>query len=434
MNQAITGFLRDEIGLDPALIGDRALALAVRSRVEALGLSGAAGYLSRFSISKAERQALVEELVVPESWFFREPAAFSLLSAHALSCRDRGKSGYRVACLACASGEEPYSAAITLLESGLVDFHVDGLDISTTALSRAQRAIYGPRAERETAVPSPYRIELGAGRFELTQNLRERVSFHTGNVSDPALPAADGGYHAVFCRNVFIYLTPRARQRCLTSLSRLLSEGGILFLGSAEDPRSLSADWQPAGPGEAFAYSRASASPSSGRRQAWAEATELGMEPIREARLHSSRHQPRESRVSGTPLIPGSGVGEASPSVSSGLPAVRATGGPDGGSGGGIEEIRSLADRGLLERALAACDDRLSREGPEALVYFLRALVLGGMGDPEGAEADFLRTLCLDEAHEGALTHLALLAERRGDRARAAGFRRRARALGRGAA
>ena len=90
-----------------------------------------------------------------------------------------------------------------------------------------------------------------------------------------------------------------------------------------------------------------------------------------------------------------------------------------------LDEARSLADQGRLDEALRRCDDHLRTAGPAAEAFCLRGILFQARSEFDRAEDDFLRALVLDEGHEEALVHLALLSERRGDPVRAAGFRRR---------
>src|ERR1051326_8763307 len=103
------------MGLDVATVGHSALDHAVRSRMNACGLRDMESYWERLQSSKVELQELIETVVVPETWFFRDREAFSgfvklvmedWLPAHV------GRM-LRVLSVPCSSGEEPYSIAMT---------------------------------------------------------------------------------------------------------------------------------------------------------------------------------------------------------------------------------------------------------------------------------------------------------------------------------
>jgi chemotaxis protein methyltransferase WspC len=128
------------IGLDPDTIGQAAIARAVRIRMEALGLDSPAAALEQAAADSAERDRLIEEVVVGESWFFRDPQVFAFVCRFAATrAALPGRGPIRILCVPCAGGEEPYSMAMGLLDAGLEpeQFSIDAVDM---ALERARAA------------------------------------------------------------------------------------------------------------------------------------------------------------------------------------------------------------------------------------------------------------------------------------------------------
>ena len=117
-----------------------------------LRLNNLGEFQRRLCESESELQALIEEVVVSESWFFRDERPFEWLRESV--CSRWVKSPFcpslRVLSLACASGEEPYSIAMLLLDLGLPSrrFQIDAVDVSETRLIRARRAVYSANAFR----------------------------------------------------------------------------------------------------------------------------------------------------------------------------------------------------------------------------------------------------------------------------------------------
>ena len=116
-----------------------------------------------------EVQALVEEVVVPESWFFRDDRPFEVLAdfARAGWLVDPARPPLSALSLPCAGGEEPYSIAMTLLEAGLPAgrFRVDAVDVSARSLARAIAGVYGPNSFRGAGRrlrPAYFREQNGA--------------------------------------------------------------------------------------------------------------------------------------------------------------------------------------------------------------------------------------------------------------------------------
>src|SRR5271154_2941854 len=121
--EPVEALLRARIGLDPESSGPTLLPRAVRARLKTLAIPArdVDRYLALLNDSKAEFDALVDEIVVPESWFFRDVHPFELLAGPiAESWRaDPSRPPLRALSIPCARGEEPYSRTIALLDAGL---------------------------------------------------------------------------------------------------------------------------------------------------------------------------------------------------------------------------------------------------------------------------------------------------------------------------
>jgi chemotaxis protein methyltransferase WspC len=235
---AIERIVRETIGLDAESIGRGAFERTVRAaRSCANGCTACAAELRD---SPEAREALIEQLVVPETWFFRDREPFVYL-VEAMRGVKRGGAALRILSAPCSTGEEPYSIAMALLDAGFApgSFAVDAIEISRRALAVARAASYGPssfRGERrdEHFVPSP-------GGLQVEARVTSAVSFRQANMCDPRCLAGEQPYDAVFCRNLLIYLAPEARQIVLGHLRRLLAPDGIVFTGHAELPAFLGA-------------------------------------------------------------------------------------------------------------------------------------------------------------------------------------------------
>ena len=96
--------LTNRIGLDPAAVGSTLISRAVRIRMNELGLGDVDSYTSLISGSEIELQALIEEVVVPESWFFRDEAPFRHFQDHVRAgwVANPARSPLRVLSIPCA--------------------------------------------------------------------------------------------------------------------------------------------------------------------------------------------------------------------------------------------------------------------------------------------------------------------------------------------
>ena len=117
-----------------------------------LGLDDLAAYERRLSQSELELQELIEEVVVAESWFFRDERPFQWFRDYVRQrwLNDPSRPPLRVLSLPCAGGEEPYSIAMTLLDLGLPArrFRIDAVDVSARRLAIARRGVYSANAFR----------------------------------------------------------------------------------------------------------------------------------------------------------------------------------------------------------------------------------------------------------------------------------------------
>src|SRR5262245_35468652 len=182
----IVQLLREAIGLDPESIGQPAVERAIQDRQAACGLADARAYAARVRASKDELQALVECIVVPETWFFRDPGAFDALSAVVRhGALPMATEPLRLLSVPSSTGEEPYSMAMALLDAGVPSarFQVDAMDVSLHALERATAAVYGRNSFRGSGtVGREHHFETAAGGRRVCQRVRRQVRFHHGNL------------------------------------------------------------------------------------------------------------------------------------------------------------------------------------------------------------------------------------------------------------
>ncbi|MEG8305802.1 CheR family methyltransferase, partial [Bacillus mojavensis] len=114
-------FLKERIGLDVASVGEAIIERAVRQRCQSSQSPSAEAYWQHLQTSHDEQQALIEAVIVPETWFFRYPESFATLArlAQARLAEINQMRALRILSLPCSTGEEPYSIAMALLDAGL---------------------------------------------------------------------------------------------------------------------------------------------------------------------------------------------------------------------------------------------------------------------------------------------------------------------------
>jgi chemotaxis protein methyltransferase WspC len=397
------------IGLDVGTVGPAAVDRAVRTRMTATGEADAAAYAARAETDEAERDALVEEVVVGESWFFRDPQVFEFVARLAATLAALpGRAPVRVLSAPCAAGEEPYSVAMALFDAGLSpgQFAIDAIDVSRVALSRALRGRYSPNAFRNADLSFRERwfhaTDAGA---VIDDRVRTQVAFAWGNLLDESFRAGRERYDVIFCRNLLIYLGSEARISVERQLDALLEPDGVLVLGAAEPP-IMRGGWIPAGGASVFALRR-------------------GIQPAPPAGV------PPRTRSTRTIVAPPSATPRRPPAA---LRTVKGTSSepPPASLADLLRDAGDLANAGRHAEAIAVCERGRQSLAPAPELFFLMGMIHQAAGDLDRAEACFHKTLYLDATHDEALLALALVATQRGDVRMATTYRQSAaRALAR---
>jgi chemotaxis methyl-accepting protein methylase len=232
---------------------------AIQSRLTRCLLEGAAArklaiadYVALVSKDHQALQDLLNRVTVQETSFFRDPTQFAALARHVLP----SLSGpVTIWSSASSNGQEPYSLAMTLAESGLSDWRVIASDISTKALARTSAARYATRELRGLSRERQEHFMRPAGDdWEIVPALRERVRVVQHNLLSDAPPFAPGSCQVMFCRNVLIYLRDNDTRAVLDRFGQWLAPGGWLFLGYSESMGPLTNQFRLVRAGDAFLY------------------------------------------------------------------------------------------------------------------------------------------------------------------------------------
>ena len=419
IEQRFFRFLRERIGLDVDSVGAPMVERALRQRCVAVGATDLDDYWLRLQQSSDEQQALIEAVIVPETWFFRYPESFTALAslAHKRQAELAGARPLRLLSLPCSTGEEPYSLAMALLDAGMAPaaFLIDGMDISPSSVAKAGQAVYGRNAFRgsDLGFRERYFEALDEGH-RLHERVQQQVSLQVGNVLDPALSSRDGLYDFVFCRNLLIYFDVPTQQRVFEVLKRLLHPQGVLFIGPAEGSLLARLGMRPLGVAQSFAYVRQegtsaplSAPPPPPARRTMAP-------PIAPAYPPPNPPAPRPLRVLPVAAKP-------APAHEHKHEAAHEM----------LASIARLANAGASEQARGECQRYLGQFAPSAQVYYWLGLLSDTEGDAQQALTHYRKALYLQPQHPEALVHLAALLAAQGDQAGARRLQERAARAGR---
>jgi chemotaxis protein methyltransferase CheR len=270
--------LRDFVHERFGLYFDEAQRSSLRSRLAPrlalLGLLSFEDYYRylRFAPERAEeQQRMVSHLTNNETYFFREQPQLNVFASHVLReiKERRSRSGERrvhVLSAGCSTGEEPFTLAMILFDSGQFfwgwDVKVTGLDVDEAALEKARRGLYHQNSLRTVTAPMLERHFLHEGpAVRPRDSVRKTVEFRAGNLLDPASYDGLSSLDAIFCRNVLIYFSDAAVQRAVSLFHERLAPGGYLFLGHAESLARVASAFRPIRFQGAIVYQKPEATP-----------------------------------------------------------------------------------------------------------------------------------------------------------------------------
>jgi len=404
-------FLKDRIGLDVNSVGEAIIERAVRQRCAASTAQDSDSYWLLLQTSRDEQQALIEAVIVPETWFFRYPESFVTLGKLAMArlAELAGSRPLRILSLPCSTGEEPYSIAMALFDAGIFaqQFQVDAIDISPLSIERAKRATYGKNSFRGDQISFRERyFSAEAEGYQLHDRVRDQIDFQPGNVLDPHLLAVRPAYDFVFCRNLLIYFDLETQKQVFEVLKRMTREDGVLFIGPAEGSLLARMGMRSIGIPQSFAFSR-----HAGKAD----------EPLMAAVMTppattttSARNTARPLadlplRARSRPFAPGPVTGASVRSLSA--PASAAN--TDAASL--LLNIASLANEGKSAEARAACERYLKLYEPVAQVFYWLGLLSDVSGQTSEAQGLYRKALYLQPQHPEALAQLAALLTSQGD-------------------
>ncbi len=215
----------------------------VGKRMRALGYEDIKQYLKHVldDSSGQELVHLLDSISTNVTSFFREPDHFDFLGKVLADWASRGQRRFRMWSAACSTGEEPYSMAITALDSGIcatADVKILATDISTRVLESSQQGEYDSRKldGMNSVLKERHfdKVKMGEETiYRVKEPLKRLVVFKRLNLSVTPFPMR-GPLDVVFCRNVMIYFDNVVRRRLLEELYRLLRPDGYLMVGHAE--------------------------------------------------------------------------------------------------------------------------------------------------------------------------------------------------------
>ncbi|BCJ43134.1 chemotaxis protein CheR [Actinoplanes ianthinogenes] len=218
------------------------------------------------------QRKIIDALTTNETSFFRDREPFSALTDVVLPELIKSRASARKLrfwSAASSSGQEAYSLAITLQEALPAgwSFEIQGTDISTAMVERAQKAEYS-QVEVNRGLPATQLVqyfERAGAHWRVIPALRKNVSFKHMSLTAPFPPMQP--FDVIFLRNVLIYFDVATKRQVLQNAAKILRPDGWLFLGAAETTIGIDDNYERVAAGRTSAYRVRNAVPAgAGRR------------------------------------------------------------------------------------------------------------------------------------------------------------------------
>ena len=197
----------------------------------------------------------INSFTTNKTHFFREDFHFLDLKNRVLPLLANNGGRIQMYCSASSTGEEPYSMAMTVLESKAelnkhIDASIIATDIDTNVLQYAADGIYryskSSKEFPDWIKPQKYfkkRVQKNLSGEEVlikvNDELKKMITFKVMNLNDSSYPFSKNQFDVIFCRNVLIYFSAEDQNDILKKLFKYLKVGGTLYLGHSENPQDL---------------------------------------------------------------------------------------------------------------------------------------------------------------------------------------------------
>jgi chemotaxis protein methyltransferase CheR len=374
-----------------------ALERGVSKRMAALHINSSAeylDYLKRHGENRHEFQKLIQFLTVGETYFFRYPSHFTALKERLSQKIAFPGEPIRIWSAGCSTGEEPYSIAISIMETfpdwKSRDIKIIATDINHQSIRRAREGVYSRWAMRitERADRERYFEQIGES-FVIRDQVKSLVQFTPLNLSSPCSGEICGDLKeldAIFCRNVLIYFPMERAAGLVQNFADALKPSGQLFLGHAETVFQRAPTLEIRRQGGSFYYVKSATDPAGSKTRTQAQAPPPAPLPSPGKQAHIPATQTKHpATVTKTPA-----ERMHSPAESTQSPAAR------------LATAQELFDAERFDAALELLEPLLGERPDDAAALVLKGFVLAGKGRLQEALETSCRVITLNDLLPGA--------------------------------
>lgn len=398
----IIEFIEREMGIDTDSIGIISVASAISKHIRPDELENK--NFATLMSDNSRIQDLINDLTVPETWFFRDTECFNFLKQSLSS--DRFNYSYsnklRILSAPSSTGEEPYSIAMLLMDLGfkLDEFEIVAVDINPISLNKAKLGIYGKSSFRNefSGFKEKYFKRIENDQYELDYKIKSIPIFKKGNLAKRNFLSNEPRFDYIFCKNLLIYLNSEARNLVLQNINRLLKADGVLFAGLSETAYFTRNQFEHVKHDMAFACKQ------------------IIVAPNVEQSLFSNEPQIRttKTRITKAVKAPVSvEIIEHKQSLSVNIEEL-------------YLRLKDLANSGSYSEAEQICIDILNKDNADYTALYVMGLIRNASGHTLEAKDYFHKVLYLKPDHYESLIHTSLIYESNGEHELANIFRERA--------
>lgn len=388
--------LKSAMGLHTPTVGMVTISSAIGRRMHALNIASEEEYYSLICADENELKELIEAVIIPETWFFRDKQPYAYLLYYVKKNYSHNKGDpVRILSAPCSTGEEPYSIAMMLMDNNYVsnDYQIDAIDIGEKLIEHARQGIYRKHSFRTEDLSFVDRyFTRNNTTFVIDTHVRDAVNFQYANILDESFKPGAGIYDIILCRNLLIYFDAATQQQVFETLDRLLKPDGILILGHAETCYNSNDLFAPAAGSSSYAHIKTASIKKSGQPTTEHVSTQKNR-PLLPDRSAPVKARPFTDVTAITRKQPEDAVCDEQD----------------------LDLAYKLANKGKLKEALNLCKHHIDSERFSARAHYLIGLIHDTQGSTEEAHKYLRKAIYLDPENIEALIHLSLMAEQHGD-------------------
>lgn len=388
--------LKEAMGLHAPTVGMMTISSAIDRRMRACEIDDDTKYLNIIISNPDELKQLIEAVLIPETWFFRENQPYKYVLNY---FKSNPHNKINILSIPCSTGEEPYSIAMMLMDNNIsVDaFSIDAVDIGENNIAKAKKGQYRKNSFRadDLSFMDKYFHEEN-NLFNLSGFVKNQVRFNCCNVLSDSFELNLEHYDIIFCRNLLIYFDAETQHKMFSTINKILKPKGILILGHAETVQCSNGQFVSAVDSKSFVYVKHDN----------LEKSLPHVQKTRRHRLSTTLPISKPAKRTHKPFSDIKNVNTENKNV------ITASNESDVNT---LDLAFELADEGKLDEALRICHDFISKHIDSSKAYYLCGVIYDTKGDIDKADESLHKAIYLDPHNIEALVHLSLIAEQRGN-------------------